>query len=115
MENELDFILNEYNTATTQEAELKEKHAKARARKKLAEEALMDYMTGNGLVEDETANQVVRLKRGTTVVVDDIDALPEEYIRVKREADRAKIRKMRPQANWYREEETLTLEVKNLC
>lgn len=115
MQDELGMLIDKYQSAQERLSDAKHALDDAKAEFKVIEEALTDYMTGNGLVEDSTSTKIARIKKGATVVVDDVDALPEEYVRVKREADRALIRKNRPQANWWREEETIKLEVKNLC
>lgn len=61
------------------------------------EQAALDYMQSNGLVSSEH----FYLKKTEQVIVDDVDALPDYFVRFKREADKAKIKAERPDANWY--------------
>lgn len=64
-----------------------------------AEQALIDYMLGNGLLKTE------RVTLGETESVDapDVDAIPEEFVRVKtvREPNKVLIKELRPNGNWY--------------
>ena len=73
-----------------------------------AKQAAIDYMQGNGLVSDD----YFRIGKSEAVIVDDVDALPDDFVRIKREADKAKIKALRPNASWYRVEETITLTLK---
>lgn len=59
------------------------------------EQAAIDYMTGNGIIESEN----FRIKK--TQVVDVLGDFPDEYARIKREPDKRKILANRPDANWY--------------
>lgn len=62
------------------------------------ERACLDYMIGNGCVESEH----FRLMKREVVDAPDLGAIPEEYLRVKKEADKRKIFAERPHgANWY--------------
>lgn len=71
-------------------------------------DAVSVEMQSSGIIEDEF------FKLATTTTVDaDIDAVPEEYIRIKREVNKDKIRKEAPKdANWYTIKETKQLKVK---
>lgn len=64
-----------------------------------AERALIDYMLGNGLLKTE------RVTLGETESVDapDVEAIPDEYVRVKtvREPNKVLIKEVRPDGNWY--------------
>lgn len=59
------------------------------------EQAVFDYMIGNGIVESEN----FRIKK--TQVVDVLGDFPDEYARIKREPDKRKILANGPEANWY--------------
>ena len=63
------------------------------------EQALIDYMLGNGLLKTE------RVTLGETESVDapDVDAIPEEFVRVKtvREPNKILIKELRPEGNWW--------------
>ena len=65
-----------------------------------AERTLIDYMLGNGLIKTD------RVTLGETESVDapDVDAIPNEFVRVKtvREPNKILIKEVRPDgANWY--------------
>lgn len=64
-----------------------------------AMQAATDYMLGNGLLECES----FKLTTSYRVDVADIEAVPDEYIRVKttKEVDKAKIRATKPAGNFY--------------
>lgn len=68
-------------------------------------QAALDYMQGNGLVDSE----LFRIQKSTSVIVDDVDALPDEYVRIKREPDKLKIKANLPDANWYSIEENINI------
>jgi hypothetical protein len=74
-------------------------------------------MQVNGCVKEELADFVISLKRGSeSVDVPDDAAVPQDYLRVKTEVDKAKIKAVRPEANWYtikRGEDTLQTKGKN--
>jgi hypothetical protein len=72
------------------------------------EQAAKDYMLGNGVVDSEHFS----LRVSEAVIVPDIDALPDEYIRIKKEANKQLIKAARPQANWYGVEKRYNLQVK---
>lgn len=75
------------------------------------EQAIIDYMTGNGLLQ--FAN--LELGKSYSVDVENIEAVPEKYIRVKttREVNKALIRAERPEGvNWYTMKESYKLTVK---
>jgi len=64
-----------------------------------ADRALIDYMLGNGLLKTE------RVTLGETTAVDapDVDAIPDQFVRVKtiREPNKVLIKELRPEGNWY--------------
>lgn len=72
------------------------------------EQACLDYLTGNGIVESE------RFKLQTTTIVDVSGEYPDEYARIKvtREPDKRKIAAERPQANWYTIQENKHIHIK---
>lgn len=74
------------------------------------QQAALDYMKGNGLVECDA----FRLRKSYRVNVENIDAVPDEYKRTKTtiEPDKAKIRANKPEGNWYIMEESETVEIK---
>ena len=73
-------------------------------------------MQQQGVVKEELTDFVISLKRGAeSVDVADEAAVPSEYLRVKTEVDKAKIKAVRPDANWYaikRGEDTLQIKGK---
>lgn len=70
-----------------------------------AEQAALDYMTGNGIIESEN----FRIKK--TQVVDVLGDYPDEYARIKREPDKRKILANKPEANWYTMKENIHLHL----
>jgi hypothetical protein len=68
-----------------------------RAEKILAdcEQAALDFMQGNGIIESEN----FRIKK--TEVIDVLGEFPDEFARIKREPDKRKIAAVKPEANWY--------------
>ena len=70
-----------------------------RAEKILAdiEQALLDYAEGNGILESE----LFKIKFSTIVEVADIAAVPDDYVRTKKEPDKRKIAAEKPSGNWY--------------
>jgi hypothetical protein len=91
-----------------QKSDILYKIATAQRHVEEAKQAAIDYMQGNGLVSDD----YFRIGKSEAVIVDDVDALPDDFVRIKREADKAKIKALRPNANWYRIEESITLTLK---
>ena len=73
-------------------------------------QAALDYMTGNGLTECEA----FKVRRSYRVDVENIDSVPNDYIRIKTisEVNKDKIRKDKPIGNWYVMNEHLSIEVK---
>ena len=69
------------------------------------EQAALDYMTGNGIVESEC----FRIKK--TQVIDVLGEFPDEYARIKREPDKRKIATNKPEANWYVVKENVHLQL----
>jgi hypothetical protein len=70
-----------------------------------AEQAALDYMTGNGVIESEN----FRIKK--TQVIDVLGDYPDEYARIKREPDKRKIAAVKPEANWYVVKENIHLQL----
>ena len=116
-EQEEQFIAGQIQSAR-HELELAEKAARAarfevdkrKADLNTLTQAALDYMTGNGLTECDA----FKLRKSYRVDVENINAVPAEYIRttVKEEINKEKIRAERPQGNWYVMEEHLNVEVK---
>lgn len=63
------------------------------------EQAAIDYMLGNGIKETSGLS----ISETYSVDVPDVDAMPEEFVRVKtvREPNKNLIRELKPQGNWY--------------
>lgn len=63
------------------------------------EQAIIDYMQGNGLLA--TDNFI--LGRSYSVDIADAEAVPDEYCRIKtvREPNKILIKEVKPQGNWY--------------
>ena len=72
-----------------------------------AEQAALDYMTGNGIVESEN----FRIKK--TEVIDVVGEFPDEFARIKREPDKRKIAAVKPDANWYTVKENLHIQLRS--
>jgi uncharacterized protein YoaH (UPF0181 family) len=74
-------------------------------------------MQANGVLKEELVDFVISLKRGSeSVDIADEAAVPEEYLRIKKEVDKAKIKAVKPEGNWWvmrRGEDTLTIKGKN--
>lgn len=85
--------------AEKEERAAKFKVVQAKAELDVVKQAALDYMKGNGLKECEA----FYLKPTYRVDVENIEAVPEEYIRKKvtQEVNKDKIRKERPVGNWY--------------
>lgn len=66
-------------------------------------QAMADFFTGNGLLEFETSQFVVRYGESESVDVPDVEALPERFVRTKiiKEANKILLRELRPLANYY--------------
>lgn len=73
-------------------------------------------MQASGVVKDELPDFVISLKRGSeSVDCTDIASVPDDYIRIVKEIDKAKIKAVRPIGNWYsikRGDDTLTIKGK---
>lgn len=81
------------------------------------EQALVDYMKGNGIKQTTRDNLVVTLGTSESVDCPDISAVPTKYIRTKEthEINKALIRAERPaNANWYsiKESDKITITSK---
>ncbi len=69
---------------------------------------ILDWMRLNGV----TTTEAFYIKTSERIAVDDVEALPEEYVRVKKEPNKVLIKKHMPKANWYRVEKSESLGVK---
>lgn len=115
MEDEEQFLIDKLSSAKmTVEAIAKDIRA-LQLKKNAAEkyyddckQAVIDYMQSSGLVETE------RLRLGKSESVDILEeiAIPDEFMRIKKEPNKAAIKAMRPNGNWYIIKETVTLTVK---
>ena len=72
------------------------------------EQAAMDYMSGNGLVETEC----FKITKTQVVDVPDVEALPEEYVRITKAPDKRKIAAVKPSGNWYAMRENVHILLK---
>lgn len=74
------------------------------------EQACIDYMTGNGLIESE----LLVLKKSRTVDAPDTNAIPDKYLRFKTviEPDKRKIAEHLPEGNWYQIKESYYVQLK---
>lgn len=63
------------------------------------EQAVIDYMVGNGLKETSGLS----ISETYSVDAPDVETLPDEFVRVKtvREPNKILIRELKPQGNWY--------------
>ena len=73
-------------------------------------QAAIDYCLGNGLKSCDSFS----ISSTYSVDVEDIDAVPEEFIRTKitKEANKVLIREAKPQGNWYVMKEGYKLHIK---
>lgn len=117
MDDEEGFLLDQLRSARMQvkiaeraATEARFKKAEADAYLANVEQAVVDYMTAHGLVKFSNCT----LGKSESVDCPDINAVPEEYIRVKevREVNKALIRAARPAGNWYTIKETPKLTIK---
>lgn len=74
------------------------------------EQACVDYMLGNGLLDTEN----LLLGKSYSVDVPDVDVVPEEFVRVKitKEPNKILIKELKPQGNWYTIKENYKLTTK---
>lgn len=83
--------------------------------KRLAEveQAMLDYMIANGVKAMHVGHNRITLGESFSVAVADIEAVPEEFVRIKttKEPDKMKIRREMPQGNWYNIEKSHKLTV----
>lgn len=117
IEEEEKFIADQLAHAR-HELEIYEKAARAakwkvdqqKAALETLKQAAFDYMTGNGLIECEA----FKLRKSYRVDVENIEAVPPEYLRVKTitEINKEKIRAERPVGNWWILSEHISVEVK---
>lgn len=80
------------------------------------EQAWIDYMRGNGLKETEIGHLKLSIGESYSVDVDDVDAVPDEFVREKivREPNKILIRELKPQGNWYVIKQSYKLTVKGV-
>lgn len=80
------------------------------------EQAFIDYMTGNGIKATDIGKHSVTLGESETVEVPDVDALPDEFVRIKttREPNKVLLKELRPQANYYTIQKNYKLTVKGI-
>lgn len=71
------------------------------------EQAVVDYMTGNGLTQFESGNNRITLGYSTSVDIKDDEAVPDEYCRIKtiKEPNKALLGELfkngtLPETNW---------------
>lgn len=64
-----------------------------------AEQSAVDYMLDNGLLQTDK----MKITISRSVEIEDVDAVPERYIRTKitKEPNKILIREEKPDANWY--------------
>lgn len=121
IEDEESFLIDQLNSARF----ALEQHKKAMSalrfeqnalekRLEEAEQAMVDYMKGNGLVKFSNDKVIISLRKSYAVDVSDIDAVPEEFIRTKvtKEPNKGLIRELKPQGNWYTIVESDKLTIK---
>jgi len=119
--NEEKFLIDHYESARYALEMASNEVAYAAAKKRAAEksfedvrQALVDYMQGNGLVKTDRLNIAVSTSK--SVEVTDIDSVPEEYLRITKEVNKAAIKALNlPENNWlkYKTTEKITLTVSN--
>lgn len=92
--------------------ELKTRTALEEKRLSDIENAIIVSMQASGVVETEQ----FKLTPSYSVIVNDIDAIPDEYIRTKttKEVNKAAIKALRPRGNWWHLHETIGLTVKEI-
>ena len=71
------------------------------ARVNEAETALLDYLTANGIKQSSCGPYTMTLLSAEAVEIPDLDAVPDEFCRVKKEPNKSLIRELRPAGNWY--------------
>jgi hypothetical protein len=79
------------------------------------EQAIIDYCEANGVLQFNAEHYSITVQSRESVDVPDVDAVPEEYTRIKREPNKILIKEARPQGNWYAIKETkhITLRSKS--
>jgi hypothetical protein len=106
IEEEEDFIIDKLQSARhALELHKQESSARRFTQNQLeknvqeAEQALIDYLLSNGLLKTER----VTLGESEAVDAPDVEAIPEEFVRVKttREPNKVLIKELRPHGNWY--------------
>lgn len=116
-EDEENFLRDQYSDARMRVEEIAKQIRELQGQKNVAEkseadmkQAILDYLTGNGLIETEN----FRLGKSVAIEVPDIEAVPEEYLRIKKEINKAAIKAMKPVGNWYNCVESVTLTMKEI-
>jgi len=116
-----DFILDQYfaasNAIESYNREVRAKKAELEANFSIVEQALKDYMEGNGIVKYTSKdNHTVSMGWTTnTVITCSVDELPERFIRTKKEPNKILINeavKAGEKFNWLEYESTKKLTVK---
>lgn len=88
---EMMYARHEIEKINDQIRELQAEKKRFTKRKEETEQALADYMQANGVINFKANKETVTLGESTSVDVPDVEALPDEYVRIKREADKTKI------------------------
>lgn len=73
------------------------------------EQAAIDYMTGNGIIESEN----FRIKKTHVVDIAPNALIPEEFTRKKIEPDKRKILALKPVGNWYVMRENVHIQLRS--
>ena len=79
------------------------------------EQAVADYMTGNGVKQFEAGHCTITISETESVDAPDVDAIPEQFVRTKitKEPNKILIKELRPEgANWYSLKQGFKLTVK---
>lgn len=82
----------------------------ARSKAETLEQAAIDYMEGNGLLSTDR----MRLGHTTSIDVPDVEAIPEKYQRIKKEANKLLIKQDMGEldgANWFTVKESKFITV----
>lgn len=74
-------------------------------------QAMVDYCTGNGLKQFNTEHYTITLSTSESVDAPDVIAIPNDYLRVRMEPNKEKIRAERPEGNWYTIKETPSVRI----
>lgn len=66
-----------------------------------AECAMIDFMTSNGVKSSKVGILSITIGESESIDAPDVNAVPDEYIRIKKEVDKAKLKANRPAGNYY--------------